>query len=298
MRKLTHPVDTNPLAKVSESQRQLAQTIEEFARRLAAEKSPAAQSAREAAVNARAAANQLEVGKSTSANESTVRASQLLREVASMHVPVAKAATDLAVREDDIRSTMGASPPAPAVVAAQQQARGKVLANRAGELARHFLESARANASRESIQSALDQSAHELSATEKLIVDATEKAAEGMPDESSKLHGEAIRQIATSMGKVAALMPKPSTFMEAEPTTLKAATILEQAESTMRRVLEQLNVKADGKAPEKAMRIAADSLSAAAKARMGADGEVVSQEEGTISRRPSGDPGRCSSRDR
>ena len=87
VRKLTHPVDTNPLAKVSESQRQLAHTIEEFARRLAAEKSPAAQSAREAAVNARAAANQLEVGKSTSANESTVRASQLLREVASMHAP-------------------------------------------------------------------------------------------------------------------------------------------------------------------------------------------------------------------
>ena len=124
------------------------------------------------------------------------------------------------------------------------------------------------NASRESIQSALDQSAHELSATEKLIVDATEKAAEGMPDDSSKLHGEAIRQLAASAGKVAALLPKPSTFMEAEPTTIKAATILEQAESAMRRVLEQLNVKAGGKAPEKAMRIAADSLSAAAKARM------------------------------
>ena len=69
-------------------------------------------------------------------------------------------------------------------------------------------------------------------------------------------------------GKWPRSMPKPSTFMEAEPTTLKAATILEQAESTMRRVLEQLNVKADRKAPEKAMRIAADSLSAAAKARM------------------------------
>lgn len=268
VRKLTLPADTNPLAKVSESQRQLAETIEDFSRKLFAEKTSAAKAAGEAATSARLAANQLAVGMWASANEAAMHTARLLREAASMDALVAKAATDLAARQDAIRESMEAKPPAPAAVAAQQQARGVELARRAGDLARDFLDAAAANASRESIQVALDQSADEIAAVEKLIADATQKAGEGMPQEASKLHGEAIQRLVASAKKAAALLPRPPTLMETEPTAFRSASMLQRAETAMRRSVEGLNAKSDRKAAEKAMRLAADALTTAAKARL------------------------------
>jgi hypothetical protein len=107
-----------------------------------------------------------------------------------------------------------------------------------------------------------------LAAIEKLIADAAQKAAEGIHEEASKLHDEVIRRLAASAEKVAALLPQPPTLPEVEPTAIKSASMLERAESAMRRAVEELNAKGDRKSAEKAMRIAADSLDAAARARM------------------------------
>ena len=137
---------TNPLLDATKRQRELAEEIAAFARKLALENEAlAAQSVQDAATHTQHAADQLAVGNLVSAKQSGKRGSQALRHVAAGGAkPLARTAAEFANRLETLHAELTARQFSSPVIAAQQKARGTQLARIANELAQRIRLAARA----------------------------------------------------------------------------------------------------------------------------------------------------------
>jgi hypothetical protein len=269
--KLTRPAEKNPLAELERRQRQLAAEILAFARQLEADKEPAAaELALGAAVNATLAADGLAVGLALPASGSGDLAGQALRRVASTGgtKPLAKTAADLAARQDVIRSGLPLRHPDPGVAAAQQKARGEELARRSAELVRQLEFAVQAGGPKESRGPALLEAAKEVKAAEKLIAEATRRAAATGPSAGATSRAEAVDHLTAGAKKLEAGLPPMAVTPDLDTAAANAADLLRRAEVAMRQALAELEPKADRVAAGNAMRTAAGALANAAKARV------------------------------
>ena len=257
---LTSPGNSNRIGEFVKEQRELAAAITNLSRQLELEKDDAAPLVLDAAIHATLTADGLAVGMIGPASGSAERAGERLRRAAirGKTKPWAATAADLAARQDAGRARMGMAVSF-SEIAAQQKARGEELAQRALALGKQFELAALATGLPE-----LAAAAKELATVETLIADATRKAASRMPADAARLRMEVAGRLGASAEKVAAGRPAIPTKPDLDPSTIRAAEALRRADAAMRQALDVLEPNADRAAAEKAMRQAAEALSAAA----------------------------------
>jgi hypothetical protein len=259
---LVRPSKSNPIAALEREQRDLAAAITALARQLEQENDSAAGLVLDAAIQATLAADGLAVGMLVPASGSAERALQALRQAAKQgRRPWVKSANDLAARQAAVRTRMAARP-APAEIAAQQLARGEDLGRRGRALANQLELAAKVLDVAE-----VAAAAKEAEAAATVIADSARKGADGRTADASRLRIEAADRLTASAEKVAALVPAKPAELDFDAAAIKAADALGKADAAMREALDALEPSGDRSAAEKAMRRAAEAISAAAEAR-------------------------------
>jgi hypothetical protein len=256
---ITRPGNANRLANPVRDQRELAAAITALARRVESDNDDA-KLVLDAAINATLAADGLAVGMLGPASGSARQGSQQLNQAAARGKSWSKVATDLAARQEALRSSLSGGVP-PDELAAQQKARGEELAERAAALAEQLKVASRSLGMPE-----LDAAGKECAAAKTLIDESTRLGANGKEPEASRLRAEAAGRLAAEAEKLVAAVPRRAARPDLDPSTVKAAGALRRADFAMRQALELLDPNADRLAAEKAMRSAADALGEAAGA--------------------------------
>jgi hypothetical protein len=267
--KLVKPADSNPIGGVEKAQRELAAEITFFARKLEADvDATVAATALEAAINATLAADGLANGVILPARGSAEVAATQLRQLATSGrtKPWGKPAAGFATRQDTLIAEMKKLPATPGVAAAQQKVRGEQLARKVAELAQQLELAAQQLEAADGAKPLLQEAVAKAKAAEKLIADAAGKTADGNPD-AAKLRATAAETLQEISEKIAGALPAVPTPADADPAAANAADALRRAESTVRQALGELGANSDRAVIEKSMRMAAEALGVAAKAR-------------------------------
>ena len=259
----TKPTDSQPLTALEKKQRELVADVSKLAESLSRHAIIFPADPEQIAADALLVADRLHDGSLPAAKEMGERTAWALRTLATSDK--AKPATEIAVRQEAILKQLTALFDSSGVAAAQQNIRADELTRQVADMIQTLEAAARDIAADEATGKALTDAANTAKAAGKLLVEATQKADAGKPEDAAALRGDAESLIRAAGGKAAGAGPATTTLPRLDPDTAVIGAALRRAEQTMRAALRDLGGKTDVPASTKSMQVAAESLSRSAK---------------------------------